>query len=126
MSLPEHISEAMSIQKELKSLSNQRSKLLKRYKEIEQFIAKVLQKEQLPGVRCGEKTILLNKKVGFAHKQKKSKDEAVINVIASHGISNPEKLLKDIENAKHGEAIVKQSIRIVDKKQASKLLEKNR
>lgn len=112
MSLKSSIQELKNIEAEIKRLSS-RLKLLRRQKnKVENSVANQLNAKNQPGVKYNGSAILVQKKEKRVRKNKKEKNLDILNVLISHGITNPKQALKDVLEANSGHIQVVDKIKI--------------
>ena len=106
MSIQPQVNELKSIEIELKSLSSKTKKLRARKKKLEEKIASYIRKNDLPGVKHQGVKVLVQEKTRRANKPSKQRDEDAIKILSEYGVRNPEIVLEQILEARKGEAIL--------------------
>tara|TARA_B110000211_G_C13998919_1_gene517517 strand:+ start:396 stop:752 length:357 start_codon:yes stop_codon:yes gene_type:complete len=116
MSIKGDVTELKEINKEIKRLNDRKRILNKRVKVVEQKIIKFLESKEQPGVKYQGTAVLLESKNSTKTKKTKDRENDSISVLQKYGISNPEKVLKELLSVRKGEIIEKKKIRIKDLK----------
>lgn len=114
MSIKADVRELELIRQELVQL-RKRIKLLKdKEAKVEERIQTYILNNDLPGVKDKETgtAIIFEEKNARAPKKVKEKDTDSTEVLARYGVANPEKVLQEILEARKGEAILKQKLKI--------------
>jgi hypothetical protein len=119
MSLQEYLNEIKSINTELLLIRKTKSNLIAKYKDLQKKVVKILEEEKQPGVKYKDNVILLKEKKTYKHKSKIEKQNDAMSVLSKYGIREPQKLLSELDNAKHGQEIVQNSLKIIKKKQSN-------
>lgn len=112
MSIKNDVYELESIRNEIKVLNIKRKKLKEKEKQVEIRISEYLKSKEQPGVKYQGTAILLEEKEKPLPKKAKERDMDSISVLEKYGIENPDKVLKELLNARKGDKIVKESLRI--------------
>jgi hypothetical protein len=112
MSIKSYVSELESIQIEMKVLTAKKKKLTQQKKQLEKKIAEYLKSKEQAGVKYQGTAIILEQKEKPSAKKQKQKNLDAIAVLTKYGISNPNKVLEEMLNARKGETKVEQIIKI--------------
>ena len=112
MSITPYVNELQNINKEIKRLSIETSKLRKRGKELESHIETFLKDKEQLGVKFGDIAIVMETKSKFTSKPRKDKEQDSIKVLEDYGIENPKEVLERLERAKKGEEFDKAIIKV--------------
>lgn len=100
MSIQNNINEINSIDTEIKRITGELKKLRQRKKELEKNIIKFLEEKEQPGVKFGKQALFLEKKTKKVNKKNKQYDQDTLKILKANGIEDPEKVLKEIKEAK--------------------------
>jgi hypothetical protein len=104
MSIREEIKELEAIKYRLKQINKEANDLRKRSKVIEQSIAEFLNARNLPGVKDDSGiAIVVEEKILRAHKRNKDRDNDALQILEKYGVHSPEKVLKEVLDARKGE-----------------------
>jgi len=114
MSIKASIQEYESIKSELKTLMTRSRLLRKKLKNIEGEIANYLESKNQIGVKdeFSKKAIILISKETHSHKKVKEREEDSIRILRDNGIEDAEEVLKKILEARKGEKVVKQTLKV--------------
>ena len=105
MSIQAELSELKGLKLELTNL-NKRAKLIrKRVKLLESIIAQYIDEKDLPGIKHNGVAVILERKTRRAGKSNKMRDSDAMKVLEDYGISNPEKALRKIMEARKGDEL---------------------
>ncbi len=112
MSIQAHVTELTAIRAELQSLNNRRVKMKKREKELIKEISDFLKSHNQPGVKYQGIALLLEEKEKHEPKKNKERDMDAMNILKKYGIQEPEKALKEVMDARKGELVLKESLKL--------------
>ena len=112
MSIKSDVTELEIIQTEIKNLNERKKKLKDRQKTIENRIAEYLKAKDQPGVKHHGTAIILEEKERPGPKKPKERDADAMSVLERYGIKDTQKVLKEIMDARKGDVIVKESVKI--------------
>lgn len=114
MSIKADVRELGLLRQELTQLRKRMRLLKDKEKKVEERIQLYIQNNDLPGVRDKDTgtAVIFEEKTARAPKKVKEKDLDSAEVLAKYGIENPEKVLQEILEARKGEAILKQKLKI--------------
>jgi hypothetical protein len=112
MSLKSCIEELESINKEISLINIRKKKLFDNKKKLEENIKNILKEKEQPGVRHHGIAYKIDKKETRQNKKKKEQLKDIINILKKNNIDNPEKLLNDINEAKKGEYITQEKLKV--------------
>lgn len=105
MSIKADLDELNGIEHELKSLRARLKHLNSRKKMITERVKVYIRSKDLPGVKHQGMAILLEEKEGRAKKAPKQRNEDAMSVLERYGITDAETALKEIMEARKGEKI---------------------
>lgn len=105
MSLKGYVDELNQLESEISRNNAVNKKLRERCKSLHQIIKEYLQEKNQSGLKYNGQAILVESKEKRANKSKKEKELAVINLLSSLGISNPEDVYNQLEDVKKGESV---------------------
>jgi hypothetical protein len=112
MSIQSYVIELERIKTELKFLNEKKRKLKSREQELENNIASFLKSKQQTGVKYQDSKIILEKKEKRVNKKNKDKDMDSINILMTYGLNDPQKVLNEILEARKGEKIQTDKLKI--------------
>lgn len=112
MSIKADVQELKNIKEEIKSLNIRKKKLREREKMIESKISEYLKIKETPGVKFQGTAIMLEEKEARSTKKPKERDAEALVILEKNGIRNAEKVLSEILEARKGEKIVSQKIKM--------------
>jgi indole-3-glycerol phosphate synthase len=112
MSIQACVIEIKAIQLELKSLNEQRKKLKNREKQLENEIKNFLKQKEQHGIKHQDTVIILEEKECKSSKGAKERENDSIRVLEKYGIRDPNGLLKELNEARHGPKVVKEKLKI--------------
>ena len=119
MSIQGELNEIYQINQEMKRLNVELKELRKRKKELEKAVSTYIKANELPGIKHNGTAILIDEKVTRAPRSIKDRDMDTLRVLKDSGISNPEEVWSKIQEARKGQEI------IVDKLKIKKPIRKN-
>lgn len=103
MSIQGDITELNNVNNEIKRLSLELKKLRNQSKNIELRIVNFLKEKEQPGVKYQGKAIILESKEKYVKKKKNEQETDALEVISRFNIPEPEKVLKEILDARKGD-----------------------
>jgi hypothetical protein len=112
MSIKGDVIELNLINAEIKQLSNRTRSLRKKAKEVEARILNYLQEKEQPGVKYNGTAVIIENKTKRASKKSKDREVDALQVLKDNGIQNARDVLDQIIEARKGESIPNQKIRI--------------
>jgi len=112
MSIQHYINEIKNLNIELKRLNKSAAIIRKNIKEAEKNIIEFLREKEQPGVKYQDFAVILENKPKRASKKKKDIEEDSIRILEDYGIPNPKSVLFEILEARKGEEIDSQKIKI--------------
>jgi hypothetical protein len=112
MSISWDVEELKKVNTEIKRLNLQTKTLRKTSKEIELRILDFLYEKKQSGLKHQGTAITVENKQKRPCKRGKDKENDAIGVLESHGISNAQKVLLEILDARRGDEIEHKSLRI--------------
>jgi hypothetical protein len=113
MSIKADVRELENICFELKKLTIKRKQLNELKKNVENRIREYLKSKGQPGLKDNGKAIILDKKPVREKKKPKERDATSISVLEKFGVENPEKVLKELLDARKGEQIPGDKIKLI-------------
>ena len=99
------VNELNNLTQEIKRLSKELKLLRKKAKDAEVRIVDYLKEKDTPGVKFQGHAIILESKEKFIKKKKMEQELDAIQVLENYNISNPEEALKEIIQARRGESM---------------------
>ena len=105
------VEELTQIDVEIKRNLDALRKLREKKKTLEANIAVFLNQKDIPGVKCNGDIIMLQRKNKTVTKSKKTRDQALIDLLKTTGISNPEEIAKQIKTVGK-ESVTMETIKI--------------
>ena len=115
--LKSYIVEYDSISKEIKRLSGIILELKRKKKKIDEKIVRKLDEKEEKGVKYKNELYLVNKKPGRKRKTKLERKSECELVLRKNGITNAERVFKELDEAMKGHKVEKSTL----KKNAKKL-----
>lgn len=112
MSIKAYIQELEGVKSELRKLSAQRKILKKRQEGLETSISEYLESKDQPGLKYNGMAFVVEEKTTKSYKKQKDKDNDSLEVLKSAGIQSPEKLLTRLLEARTGDPVVKEKLKI--------------
>ena len=106
------IIELQQVNNELKRVTAIGKQLRKQSKSIESEIIEYLEINNQPGVKYNGTAIIVKRKSKRATKKNKDKDNDAIEVLKDYGIDDPERVLKQLLDARKGDEIEENKIDI--------------
>lgn len=112
MSIKADVTELEAIRGEIKILNERKKKLKEKEKAVEARIAEYLRAKDQPGVKHHGTAIILEEKERPGPKKPKERDADAMTVLEKYGIQDTQKVLKEIMEARKGDSVVKESLKI--------------
>ena len=112
MSIQGDVNELKGLEHEIKSLAKRLKMLRQRKRSVEANIAAYLHAKETPGVKHQGTAIIVEEKTKRASKSNKQRDRDAIYVLESHGIRHPERVLRELMEARKGEEIPADKIKM--------------
>jgi hypothetical protein len=112
MSIQGDIKELKGINLEIKSLSTRLKILRKEAKKVDENIRVYMHSKEVPGVKHRGEAIILEETKKRVHKPSKQRDLDAIDVLYKYGVHNPEKIFEELMEARKGEQIVSEKIKM--------------
>lgn len=109
------ISEFQSISKEIAIRTAELKKLRTRLAFLDKNISSYLEDKKLPGVKCNSISVQFDERKGRERKKKEDKKKDALAVLSQSGISNPERILKQINDAQRGQEVVVKKLKLINK-----------
>lgn len=112
MSIQADIREIESIMAELKRLTIRRKQLNEQKQKVEERIQAYLKSKEAPGVKHNGFAIILDEKEKHDKKPKKEQIQDSLAVLQKYGIQDTQKVFQELMEAKKGEMIIKEKVKI--------------
>ncbi len=112
MSIQSDVKELKEINVEIKRIREQMSKLKKRGIVLEKNIIQYLNEKETPGLKYQNTAIIIENKKKRIAKSKKEIEAESIEILASQGIVNAKEVLNKILEARRGDKIDLQKVKI--------------
>jgi hypothetical protein len=112
MSVANDVNELNNLTQEIKRLSRELKLLRKKAKEAEARIVDYLKVKETPGVKFQGKALILQNKESHTKKKKIEQEMDALQVLSKYNIDNPQEVLKEILQARKGNATEVQKIKI--------------
>lgn len=112
MSIKSDVQELEGIKKELRKLGARMKQLRDRAKQIEASISDFLKSKDQPGLKHNGIAFIVEEKEIQSYKKQKDKDASAIEVLKELGVESPEKALTKILEARKGDIVVKEKLKI--------------
>jgi hypothetical protein len=94
------VNELKELNRQLKLMKSEMSKLNKRKKDLEKIVGDYLDKKDQPGLKYKDITIIAEDKDRYDRLKKAEKMEKGIEILEKYGIRNKEALLKELFHIK--------------------------
>jgi len=114
MSIQNYVNELKEINTEIKRLKGVTTNLKKRSMLIEKNIISYLNEKNIPGVKDKDTAIIIENKKKRINVSKKSAEQESIKILESHGIMNAKNVLNEILEARKGNNIEMQKVKVTD------------
>ena len=105
MNIQASVNELQNLNIELKRIKNNASDLRKKIKIVETNIMEYLKEKQQPGVKYQNTAILIENKSKRTSKPKKDREEDALRILEECGISDSKNILDQILDARKGEEV---------------------
>jgi hypothetical protein len=92
------VEELTSINAEIKRISDAMKVLRKKKEILEKNIASFLNEKDLPGVKFNGDIVLLEKKTKQISANKKTREQALVELLRKQGLHNPEEIANQIHS----------------------------
>lgn len=112
MSIRADVTELQSIQAEINSLNKRRRILREKEKEVQARIKMFLEAKNQPGLKHQGTAIKLEEKETRISKKNKDRDSDACSVLEKYGISNPDKVLAELLEARRGEKVLEKKLKL--------------
>jgi hypothetical protein len=112
MSVANDVNELNNLTQEIKRMSRELKVLRRKAKEAEARIVEYLKVKETPGVKFQGKALILQSKERHIKKKKVEQEIDALEVLAKYNIDNPQEALKEILNARKGNATEVHKIKI--------------
>lgn len=112
MSVANDVNELNNLTQEIKRLSRELKLLRKKSKEAESRIVEYLKVKETPGVKFQGKALILQSKESHTKKKKVEQEMDALQVLSKYNIDNPQEALKEILQARKGNATEVHKIKI--------------
>lgn len=111
-----YVQELKDINLEIKRLKNVISEYKKRAILLEKNILSYLNEKDIPGVKDKDTAIIIENKKKRVNLSKKNLENESLRILESNGISNPKLVLEQLLNARKGEAVETQKVKLTELK----------
>ena len=117
MSIRSYVEELSTINKQITENNSRNRILRKRVKELENNITQYLQEKGQSGLKYNGKAIILERKDRRLRKNKKAKEEDLINLLSDLGVNDPLEAYKKVIDVQKGNPVenFKLKIKSLDK-----------
>lgn len=112
MSIKADVLELQSIRAEIKRLGAERKLLVAKEKKVVERIQEYLRVKEQPGLKHQGTAILLEEKEARERKKPKESERDSLQVLEQYGIREPEKVLKELAEARKGNPYLKSKLKI--------------
>jgi len=112
MSIKSDVLELESIRAEIKSLAAKRKELRKREKVVEERIIQYLEIKEQPGLKHHGTAIILEQKEARERKKAKERDMDAKLVLERYGISDADRVLAEVLEARKGNKVPVKKLKI--------------
>ena len=112
MSIKSYVNELKTLNVEIKRVSTHLRNLRKKSKEMEEHIELYLIEKDQPGLQHNGTAIIVESKPKRISKKKLEAEEDAIRILEYHGIDNPKSVLEEVLEARKGEQILCNKIKI--------------
>ena len=109
-----YVQELKEINTEIKRLKSITSELKKKSAQIEKNIIAYLNEKDIPGVKDLEVAIIIENKKKRINVSKKNAEQESIKILEAHGISNAKNVLNEILEARRGNNIELQKVKVTE------------
>jgi hypothetical protein len=112
MSIKGDVNELNLINAEIKQLGTRSRTLRKKAKEVEARIITYLNEKEQPGLKYNGTAIVIENKNKRASKKSKDREFDALQILKNNGIQNARDILDEIMEARKGQSIPNQKIKI--------------
>jgi len=112
MSIRAYINELKEYNNEIKRLRDAQTVLKKKATDVKKLITDYLREQEQDGVRYNDISVVLENREKRIGKKIKDKDTDALQVLSNYGISEPEKALERILEARRGPIVEHQELKI--------------
>lgn len=112
MSIRADVNTLTALRAEMKNLRERMKGLRVKEAEVTARIAEYLKVKDTPGLKDNGVAIILEQKETTGRKKAKEGDNDVMSILERYGIRDTEKVLKEITEARKGEKVLKEKLKI--------------
>lgn len=112
MSIKADVQELESLQMEIKSLQSRIKILKQKEKEVDKRIQDYIESKQVPGIRTKNGAVLVEEKEVRPPKKAMEREKDATSILQKYGISNPDKVLQELMEARKGSPVIKRKLKI--------------
>ena len=120
MSIKGYVDELNMLNQEIKRNNMKNRKLRERVKELETNIAAYLQSKDQTGVKYNGQAIVVEHKAKHLVKKKKEKEEDVISLFRSLGITDADYAYQKLQEVQRGETVEQTKLKVTKLKNSSR------
>jgi hypothetical protein len=112
--LKNSVDELKNINLEIKRLKTLLSQLKNRSGVLEKNIIAYLNEKDIPGVKDKDTAVIIENKKKRVNVSRKNAESECLKILQSHGIDNAETILKEISEARKGQSIPLQKVKLTE------------
>jgi hypothetical protein len=109
-----YVQELKEINVEIKRLKGRTSELKKKAAQLEKNIISYLNEKDIPGVKDRDVAIIIENKKKRINVSKKNAEQESIRILEANGISNAKNVLNEILEARRGNNIELQKVKVTE------------
>ena len=114
MSIQNYVQELKEINIEIKRLKGRTTELKKQAANLEKNIISYLNEKDIPGVKDRDVAIIIENKKKRINVSKKNAEQESIKILEAHGIINAKNVLNEILEARRGNNIELQKVKVTE------------
>lgn len=107
------LAEITGINKEIFLRVAELKKLRERKVVLEETIKDYIDKKEIPGVKSGNIQVVLDSKTKRERKKKEEKVKDMLQLLGRAGVSNPERLMREIDEIQKGSEVTVKKLKII-------------
>jgi hypothetical protein len=108
------VEELKNINSEIKRLKTSLSQLKSRSGVLEKNIISYLNEKDIPGVKDKDTAVIIENKKKRVNVSRKNTESECLKILQSHGVDNAEAVLKEISDARKGQSIPLQKVKLTE------------
>jgi len=112
--LKNSVDELKNINSEIKRLKTSLAQLKGRSTVLEKNIIAYLNEKDIPGVKDKDTAVIIENKKKRVNVSRKNTESECLKILQSHGIENAEAVLKEISDARKGQCIPLQKVKLTE------------